>query len=91
MMFEVGQISDSARYAYNRETRRNHEDKGVKFSEAMYNTGEFPETALNMSYENGTIDEDNEFETIVDIVIYTFTGRATIFKKFSGINVDLKV
>ena len=90
-MFEVGKISDSARYAYNREPSRNHEDKGVEFSEAMYNTGEFPETALNMSYENGNINEDNEFETVVDSVIYTFTGRITIFRKFSGINVDLKI
>ena len=90
-MFEVGQISDSARYAYNREARRNRENKGVEFSEAMYNTGEFPEAALNMSYENGAIDEDNEFETVVDSVIYTFTGRITIFRKFSGINVDLKI
>ena len=90
-MFEVGEISDSARYAYNRETRRNRENNGAEFTEAMYNAGEFPEAALNMSYENGNIEEDNEFETVVDIVIYNFTGRATIFRKFSGINVDLIV
>ena len=40
-----------------------------------------------MSYENSSIDEANEFETVVDSVVYTFTGRTTIFRKFSGINI----
>ena len=91
-MFEVGQISDSARYAYNRENHQNsNKNNGLTFSEVLHTNGEFSETGTDTLYANDGINQDNEFVNIVDRGIYTLTGEIAHFRKFSGIFVDLKV